>query len=131
MSYLVGINCEEIEYDIRNNWIYANWIGFQNKETVLDGCEKILKALQQKNCTRILNDNRRVTSKWHESAEWVARDWFPRLYVAGCFYFAWIYSINPDYCLSVDETLLIKKAAVETLLFDDYETAVSWLDEIL
>ena len=142
MSVLVGVDCEErqtlvvsphivIEYDIRNKWIYAKWIGSQNKETVFDGCEKVLKALQQKNCNRILNDSQLVTSRWDEAVEWVARDWFPRLYGSGCFYFAWIYSIDSDCCLSVDETLLIKKSGVEILLFDDYETAVSWLDEML
>ncbi len=120
-----------IEYDEVNEWIYVNWIGDQTVATAKDGCEKIVKAVMQKRCTKVLNDNSDVNNDWIEVAEWLAKNWFPRLYIAGCFYFAWVYSPSLECRLSIEETLRFLNVPTKTLIFEDQEIAGNWLNDMV
>ena len=119
-----------IEYDLLNDWIYADWKGDQNLETVKDGCEKILGFLKEMHCQKILNDNTHVTSIWSEAAEWVAHDWFPRATAAGLKYLAWVYSPNVYSKLSADKTLRSMTDGPFTITFTELETAKAWLEKM-
>src|SRR5690349_8330134 len=81
-----------IEYDPVNQWVYVNWTGVQDAVTGKDGCEKILNAIRETRSQKLLNDNSNVTTLWYDEEEWIAKNWFPRLFAAGCFFLAWIYS---------------------------------------
>src|SRR3712207_2843485 len=81
-----------IEYNPEQHYLLADWTGFQTKESVQEGCERILESMGQFNCYKILNDNTHVQGIWSSAAEWVGADWFPRMRQAGMVSFAWVYS---------------------------------------
>ncbi|MGC3946471.1 MAG: hypothetical protein QM762_18435 [Chryseolinea sp.] len=84
----------EISYDPANKYIYCNWIGFQNKQSIMESGQVILDQLKKKSVHKVLNDNTQVTGPWQEAAEWTATVWFPEMINAGLRYFAWIFSQN-------------------------------------
>lgn len=116
-----------IHYNALDDILYADWTGEQTKDSVVDGCEKILHYLNHYKSIKVLNDNTHVTSIWSEASEWVAADWFPRMNNAGCKFFAWVYSPNIYSKLSADETLKYGIRDVITITFQHKDTAEAWL----
>lgn len=84
----------EISFDEQNKILHCNWIGFQNKESIVKSGGDILNFLKKKGCSKVLNDNTQVTGPWQEAAEWTATEWFPAMINAGLKHFAWIFSTN-------------------------------------
>lgn len=116
-----------IAYDILDDVLYVNWTGNQTKETVMDGCERILDYLKQYHCKKVLNDNTDVTSIWDDASEWVAVNWFPLMYEAGCKLFAWVYSPNVYSKLSAYKTLTYGIKGIIVTAFQSRENAAGWL----
>lgn len=116
-----------LEYDSENQWIQADWIGYQTVDSVKHGCEKILEFLIQYKCSKVLNDNTNVTGIWSGASAWVGGDWLPRMAKAGLRQFAWVYSPSAFSRLSTNESLrnLNQKEIAKT--FDDIDTARAWL----
>jgi hypothetical protein len=115
-----------ISYDPEEDWIYADWRGFQRPASMREGCEQILLALKKYRTNRVLNDNTHVEGIWSAASEWIARDWFPRMRQAGLQYFAWVYSTSILSQLSTDKTLhLTLEGFVRT--FYDVESARHYL----
>ncbi len=75
-----------------------------------------------------MNDNRLVTGPWQGAAEWVATDWFPRMYAAGLERLSWIVSPNIFSEMSTEATQS-KNKSDKTRTFKDYETSQKWLLE--
>ncbi len=116
----------QISYVAAEDWIYANWIGFQTVKSVKEGCEKILQALIDESCHKVLNDNTYVEGIWSGAATWVGSEWFPRMSQAGLHWFAWVYSPSVFSQLSTDKALNhTKEGFVRT--FYDIEEAKNWL----
>lgn len=84
----------EISYDPANRYIYCNWIGYQNKQSIISSGAIILDLLKQQRASKVLNDNTLVTGPWKDAAEWTATVWFPDMIEAGLRHFAWIFSPN-------------------------------------
>lgn len=116
----------DIEFDVAQQYVYVNWKGFHSMESVKSGCEKLLQVLTEKNCKRVLDDNRMVSGPWLGAAEWVATDWFPRVYAAGVEKFAWIVSANIFSQMSTEATQARNKSN-KTRTFDDIAKATQWL----
>ncbi|MBW7466354.1 hypothetical protein ABID22_000776 [Pontibacter aydingkolensis] len=112
-----------IGYDI----LMVDWTGDQTKESVMDGCERMLFYLNTYKVSKVLNDNTHVTSIWDDASKWVAVDWFPRMHLAGCRLFAWVYSPNLYSKLSTDKSLSYGIKGVIATTFDSKETAMAWL----
>lgn len=119
-----------IAYDYANEWLLVNWHGNQTGDTVRAGAMRMLDFVRQERCSKVLNDNREVTSMWADAAEWGGREWFPLMHEAGCQYFAWIYSPNLYSRLSTDMTLQHNAAGVIVCTFDDADTASAWLRQM-
>lgn len=119
-----------IEYDARNNWLYANWLGYQTEGSVMTGCEKMLEALQTFNPVKVLNDNTHVMGIWTPAAQWVGNNWFPRMEAAGLKYFAWIYSPSRLSQVSTNES--IQHTPLPSLIrtFHSLEEGKSWLQSV-
>lgn len=75
-----------IKYDSDGNKLDASWKGFQNLESVKQGCLNILESLKKNNCDKLLNDNTNVLGTWSEAVEWVGQELFPMLERAGLKY---------------------------------------------
>jgi hypothetical protein len=117
----------EITYDPVNRYMYCNWIGFQNKQSIMNSGSIILDLFKQKNISKILNDNTQVTGPWQEAAEWTATVWFPEMIKAGLRHFAWIFSPN------IFAELSAKKAMPANDIvrsFNGYNEARKWLIEV-
>lgn len=115
-----------IHYDYEHEWLYADWTGNQSLESVQAGCLQLLELLRTERCTKVLNDNTRVTSMWSDASEWVGATWFPLMAEAGLEYFAWVYSPNVYSRLSADLSLQHTTRLI-VLAFDSPELATSWL----
>jgi hypothetical protein len=116
----------EISYDPVYKFLYCNWIGFQNKELIIECGGVMLKLLKEKKCSKVLNDNRFVTGPWQEAAEWTSTVWFPTMIEAGLKYFAWIFSPNIFAELSAIKAM---PASHVVKSFNDYDEAREWLIE--
>jgi len=116
----------QIYYDEEDQWLYVNWLGFQTVESVMIGCEKMLKLMKENDCGKILNDNTYVEGMWSGAARWGAYNWFPRMRENGLEWFAWIYAHSTLSKLSTDKTLsLMEPDYIRT--FYDLEEAKTWL----
>lgn len=114
----------EISYDPENKYLYCNWLGFQNKDSIMKSGVIILDLLKQKKVSKVLNDNSQVTGPWQEAAEWTATVWFPKMIESGLKHFAWIFSPN------IFAELSAKKAMPSSGIvksFNSYNDALSWL----
>ncbi|PRY15569.1 hypothetical protein CLV24_102191 [Pontibacter ummariensis] len=120
-SYIV------IEYNPADDWIYANWRGYNNYDTVTAGCERILECLEHYRVTKVLNDNSNLEGIWSGASKWVGQDWLPRMRQAGLLHFAWVYSPSTLGRLSTDKSI---KHTTETDIvktFETIEAAEDWL----
>ena len=128
MFLLLDTPSISISFDSVERWLYAEWKGPQDLQSVQWGALEMLRFLKQEGCSRILNDNRLVTSIWADAAEWGGRIWFPQMVDAGLQYFAWIYSPNAYSRLSTDLTLAHTTADLPLVAtFDNLEAAAAWL----
>jgi hypothetical protein len=84
----------EISYESSGDYLYCNWIGFQNEESVKKGCEMMLSQLKKNGYGKVLNDNTKVTGPWQSASEWVGNVWFPQMEQAGLKHFSWVFSPN-------------------------------------
>ena len=116
----------EIQYDSENHWIYSNWQNYQKLHTVQNGGEKMLAFLKEKNCTKVLNDNRLVKGTWSFASDWVAKDWFPRMIEAGLNQFAWIYSPDAFSKFSTDKSTQNTDGGI-IMTFNNVEEGKAWL----
>ena len=115
----------EVTYDAENHILFCRWIGFQNKEKIMAGGNKILDLFKKKaNCSKIFNDNREVTGPWQDAAEWTAKQWFPDMEKAGLKYFAWIFSENIFAQLSAKNA---QPASDVGKVFNSANEGVEWL----
>ncbi|GAB2963812.1 hypothetical protein GCM10027048_36230 [Hymenobacter coalescens] len=118
-----------IAYDYANEWLYANWTGDQDFDTVREGCLQLLALVRQERCHKLLNDNRQVTSMWSDAADWGGKVWFPLMAEAGLDFFAWVYS--PNYYSRLSTDLMMSHATRPLVLaFDDISTARAWLRQM-
>ena len=118
-----------IAYDYLNEWLYVDWTGDQDLDSVREGCLQMLDCLRQERCSKVLNDNRRVTNMWSDASEWGGKVWFPMMAEAGLEYFAWVYSPNVYSRLSTD-LMMSHTARPLVLTFDDKDTATAWLRQM-
>ncbi|WP_187261507.1 hypothetical protein [Pontibacter beigongshangensis] len=119
-----------IEYNQSDDWIYVNWRGFVNYETVTTGCEKILFFMKDLGCTKVLNDNTNVEGIWSGASKWVGQDWFPRMAEAGMLYFAWVHSSSAFSRLSTEKALKNTADLRSIQTFDNIEAARDWLRSV-
>ncbi|WP_240773405.1 hypothetical protein [Pontibacter sp. SGAir0037] len=119
-----------IEYNAADHWIYVNWRGYVNYDTVTAGCEKILDFVKEYKCSRVLNDNTNVEGIWSGASKFVGQDWFPRMREAGLEYFAWVYSPSTLSRLSTDKSLRSASDTSFVKTFDNVDTAEDWLRSV-
>ncbi len=118
-----------IYYNESQHWIEADWLGYQNYDSVTRGCMILLNLMKNNSCTKVLNDNTHVAGNWSEAADWVASFWFPAMKEAGLRHFAWIYSDSTFSRMSANKT-------VDSIdnhfnhFFDNKEEAEQWLQSL-
>ncbi|MCZ8217565.1 MAG: hypothetical protein O9262_15075 [Cyclobacteriaceae bacterium] len=114
----------EITYDAVTKIMICNWVGFQNKESIMASGNVILDLVKKKGITKVLNDNTHVTGPWQEAAEWTAKEWFPAMIAGGLKHFAWIFSSNIFAEMSAKKAM---PASDVIKSFGSYREASEWL----
>ncbi len=116
-----------ISYNYDEEWLYLDWHGNLDDETVMAGALKVLELLQQERCAKVLNDNTRVSGLWADAAKWGSDVFFPQLHAAGCRYFSWVYSAERYSQLSAELALQQTTAGIIFMPFRELATAAAWL----
>jgi hypothetical protein len=116
-----------IGYDLIHDILIADWLGEQTKESVIDGCTKMLHYVAHYRCQKVMNDNTHVMGMWSDAAQWVALEWIPAMYGNGCRYLAHIYSPDVYSKLSADKAISHGLKGVLVATFYDKANAESWL----
>ena len=116
-----------ISYDYADEWLYLDWHGNLDDDSVMAGALKVLELLQQERCAKVLNDNTRITGLWADTAKWGSDVFFPMLHDAGCRYFSWVYSPERYSQLSAELAVQQTTAGIIIMTFRDLDTAAAWL----
>ena len=116
-----------ISYNYVDEWLYLDWHGSLDDELVMAGAIKLLELLKQERCTKVLNDNTRITGLWADAAKWGSDVFLPMLHEAGCRYFSWVYSPERYSQLSAELVVQQTNAGIVIMTFRDLATADAWL----
>ncbi|WP_083227701.1 PAS domain-containing sensor histidine kinase [Mucilaginibacter sp. PPCGB 2223] len=116
-----------VTYDEDGKYVYANWRGFQNFQTVKRGCTKIIEGLIEYHCPLLLNDNLKVMGTWADAVQWVIKECFPMLEKAGLTHLAWIYSPSTFSRMAADQTIQNINGPITIKTFGDKKSAIEWL----
>lgn len=119
----------KITYRPEGRYMDVDWLGYQNYESVVKGCEIMLDLMKKNNCSLVLNDNTHVKGNWSEASDWGAEVWFPAMAEAGLKKFAWIYSPSTFSRIAADKSLPSEYDVVQLAFFDDKEVAFEWLSK--
>ncbi len=111
-------------------YLYVDWIGFHNMDTVKDGCMEIYKAVEQYKVTKVVNDNTNVLGSWSDAAEWVGEVWFPKVEHAGLKYFAWIYAPAAFSKMSANKSVEKTNSRVKIRLFTELQLGIQWITTV-
>jgi hypothetical protein len=122
-----------IEFEPTENWIYTDWIGTQSEKDIRAGGLQMIQAMKdmhaKNRCTKVLNDNRRVTGLWGHSVEWAEREWLPEMVAAGLKSFAWV--LAKESLTNLSGLRLRLKASESSgdlmMAYSDIEEAKKWL----
>ena len=123
-------NFVEIHYDAANHWIEANWLGYQNLESVKKGCMMMLDLMKKNKCSKVLNDNTYVLGNWSEASDWGAEFWFPTMQQAGLEYFAWIYAPVTFSRMAAHKSVDVMLGSITAQFFTEKEAAAEWLKSV-
>ncbi|ALW86576.1 hypothetical protein AUC43_16700 [Hymenobacter sedentarius] len=119
-----------LTYDPDHDWLYADWHGQVDSEDVMTGSVNLLNALRRAQCAKVLNNNTNLSGLWADAAIWGAEELLPKLYEAGCRYFAWVYSPETYSRLSTEIIIEHTRAGIVIRTFDDLDAAGTWLDQV-
>lgn len=115
----------EISYEASSRILYCQWIGFQNRDSIITSGAIILEIVKKRGISKVLNDNSLVNGSWWEAAIWTADVWFPQMIESGLKHFAWILSQNIFTELSARRAMEPFKETVKP--FYSFEEAHKWL----
>ncbi len=119
-----------IEFDALNQWVYANWSGYQTRASIRQGADTYLEVLAQYNCPYLLNDNRWVAGPWSQVTEWITQDWVPRAIALGLIHFAHVISPESLARLSAENLQHRISASLQMQIFENAEKAKEWLRQV-
>jgi hypothetical protein len=114
-----------ISWDDRG-WLYADWTGPQSLADLKAGSDQMVRLLHSKSADSVLNDNTRAEAIAGEAAEWLGRDWFPRIRRAGLQRFAWVRSPTGLTDGVIESTLAVAPPGIAHMFWTVGE-AEAWL----
>ena len=114
-----------------DNWIYADWTGFQTTATIKAGSEHLLLAILDSGVHKLINDNTHLTGIKANAVEWLALNLAPRMQLAGLQYMSWIYKTNSFTEASADLVLSTSQTDIIVIVFDHVTMAEKWLRSVV
>jgi hypothetical protein len=117
-----------ISYDKSNQWLYNQWIGKHDRESIPRCGELISACLLTHPCPKMLSDHSLLTGDWQQALPNI-RPAFERLAALGVAYIAWVHSSLYSDHLAMEKALLcIDRPTVA--IFDDVCSAYAWLQRM-
>ena len=115
-----------VSYDTTNQWLYNQWLGLHDKESVRLSAEAIFCCLATHPCTKMLSDHSLLQGDWKPAIASVVQQNFERLAGGGVIYVAWVCSL--EYADRVAMEQLVRQLSRPVVnLFDDVASACEWL----
>lgn len=118
-----------INYNKTHSRVDADWLGFQNMETVQNGCLIMLEIVIKNNCRKIVNDNRHVLGSWAEAADWIRETFFLMMENSGIKCLAWVFPLDAFNEFAAQKSINEEIKGIKTSFFTDIVAAEKWVDE--
>lgn len=115
-----------ISYDTTNHWLYNQWHGLHDAESVRVCAEHIFACLATHPCHKMLSDHTLLLGSWRAAIPSVVQQNFALLATHGVRYVAWVHSFEHDDLMSM-ERVVRHMAQPLVGLFDDVACAYDWL----
>jgi hypothetical protein len=119
-----------IYYNKVEKWLYVYWQGERTIETLKNGAEQMIRLAKETKAHKIINDSTDFTNPLPNVTEWVADSVAPRLEAAGVQFLAWIYNDQNPTKLVADEILKREQSDIIIMVFDNLQTAETWMRSI-
>lgn len=128
LTCLINTPSLRISYDRPNHWLYSQWLGKHDMESVPKCAELIHACLRANPCPKMLSDHSSLTGDWQPALSTVQAS-FEYLARQGMAYIAWVHSpFYSDYLAM--ENALLRIARPTVAIFDDLYTAYAWLQRM-
>jgi len=126
LQYLLVTPSLRISYDTTNKWLYNQWLGLHDKESVRLAAEAIFSCLAQYPCLKMLSDHSLLQGDWQPAIPAVVQHNFERLAAHGVRYIAWVHSFEHNDLVAMERVV---RNMPEPLvgLFDEVASAYDWL----
>jgi hypothetical protein len=115
-----------VSYDTTNQWLYAQWMGLHDKESVRVAAEHIFASLTTYPCLKLLSDHTLLLGSWQAAIPSVVQHNFERLAAHGVRYVAWVHSFGYDDLMAMERVVRDMPQPLVGL-FDEVEGAYDWL----
>jgi hypothetical protein len=126
LDYLVVTPSLCVAYDTANQWLYNQWLGVHDKESVRLSAETIFSCLATYPCIKMLSDHSLLQGDWQPAIPAVVQHNFERLASHGVRYVAWVHSFEYNDLVAMERVV---RNMPEPLvgLFDEVASAYDWL----
>lgn len=115
-----------VSHDVLNDWLYAQWHGLHDKESVRVCSEHIFTCLTTHRCLKLLSDHSLLVGNWQPAIPSVVQHNFERLAMHGVRYVAWVHSFEYEDLMAM-ERVVHNMAQPLVGLFDEVASAYDWL----
>jgi hypothetical protein len=115
-----------VHHDVVNDWLYSQWKGRHNAETVPVCAAHVFACLEVTKCQKLLSDHTELTGDWQAVAMRVGSEALAQTAARGVRAIAWVY--GPDYHDQLAMHLAVSVATRPVIaIFDDVASACQWL----
>jgi hypothetical protein len=123
---LLATSSLTVSYDTATNWLYVQWQGLHDKESVRVCSEHIFACLTTHPCQKMLSDHSLLLGNWQAAIPSVVQHNFERLTAHGVGYVAWVHSLEYGDLVAMERVVRdISQPLVG--LFDEVASAYDWL----
>lgn len=128
LACLVDTPLLTIHHDVTNAWLYNQWKGTHNADTILTCAHHILASLDATGCRKMLSDHTEFNGNWMAVAPRLGREAFAQVAARGVGTVAWVY--GEDYHDQMAMYLAQRAMVRPTIaIFGDVATACFWLQQ--
>lgn len=111
-------------------WIYLQWVGSIDGETLKQGVIELNKFVHKTKCPYVLSDRRIAKGNWFEINNWLEHKWAPMATQAGLQYMAHVRAPLAISQLS-SQDFESRLLGFRFKSFDSLESAENWLRDII
>lgn len=113
-----------------NAYLYAQWIGIQNLDTMQKGWKAYLSILEDQPCSKLLNSHKELIGPWDVANDWIATVWAPAAVSLGLRHMAHV--LAPGIYGQTSFHLLHHRISdmLEIKVFENVAAAQEWLESV-